>query len=82
MATKPVLSKIMLIEIERRSMLVRKLRLLALEFEGLSANLPTLPVKKWFDGTIENATKGICFERYDLAILLRFIADVGVSYKD
>ena len=70
----------MLDEIERRGLLVRKLRLLAVEAEGLTASLPTLPVQKWFDGTVEDATKDVYFENYDLAKLLQFIADVGVSH--
>ncbi len=72
----------MLEKIERRGLLVRKLRLLVVEAEGLAASLPTLPVAKWLDGTIEDATKDVYFEDYDLAKLLRFIADVGVSYED
>ncbi len=72
----------MLDEIERRGLLVRKLRLLAVEAEGLAASLPTLPVENWFDGTVEDATKDVYFENYDLAKLLQFIADVGVSYED
>jgi hypothetical protein len=69
-------------EIERRGLLVRKLRLLAVEAEGLTASLPTLPVEKWFDGTVEDATKDVYFENHDLAKLLQFIADVGVSHED
>jgi len=72
----------MLEEIERRGLLVRKLRLLAVEAESLTASLPTLPVEKWFDGTVEDATKDVYFKDYDLAKLLQFIADVGVSYED
>ena len=67
-------------EIERRGLIVRKLRILAVEAEGLTASLPTLPVQKWFDGTVEDATKDVYFENYDLAKLLQFIADVGVSH--
>jgi len=69
-------------EIEKRRLLVRKLRLLAVEAKGLTAFLPTLPVENWFDGTVEDATKDVYFENYDLAKLLQFIADVGVSYED
>ena len=72
----------MLNEIERRGLLVRKLRLLAVEAAGLTAFLPTLPIEKWFDGTVEDATKDVYFENYDLAKLLQFIADVGVSHGD
>lgn len=32
-------------EVERRGLLVRKLRILAVEAEGLTASLPTLPVE-------------------------------------
>jgi hypothetical protein len=69
-------------EIQRRSQIVHKLRRLAIEAEGLTAALPTLPVKQWLDGTMADATKDVFFENHDLAGLLRFIADVGVSYED
>jgi hypothetical protein len=69
-------------EIQRRSQIVQKLRKLAIEAEDLTATLPTLPVKQWLDGTVADATKDVFFENHDLAKLLRFIADVGVSYED
>ena len=66
-------------EIQRRGQIVQKLRRLAIEAEGLTAALPTLPVKKWLDGTVKDATNDVYFENHDLTKLLRFIADVGVS---
>jgi hypothetical protein len=69
-------------EIQRRSQIVQKLRKLAIEAEGLTVVLPNLPVKQWLDGTVADATKDVFFENHDLARLLRFIADVGVSYED
>ena len=69
-------------EIQRREHIVHKLRRLAVEAEGLTAALPTLPVKNWLDGTVADATKDVYFEDYDLAKLLRFIADVGVNQGD
>ena len=69
-------------EIQRRGQIVQKLRRLAIEAEGLTAALPTLPAKQWLDGTVADATKDVFFENHDLAELLRFIADVGVSYED
>lgn len=69
-------------EIQRRSQIVHKLRRLAIEAEGLTAALPTLAVKQWLDGSVADATKDVFFEDHDLAGLLRFIADVGVSYED
>ena len=69
-------------EARRRSYLTDKLRRLSVEAEGLKASLPTLPLEKWFDGTIQDATIDVFFEEYDLAKLLRFIADVGVSIED
>lgn len=69
-------------EIERRGLIVRKLRILAVEVEGLTASLPTLPIENWLDGTVQDATKDIYFEDYDLAKLLQFITDVGVSHGD
>ena len=77
---KPV--KDALDEIQRRGQVVHKLRKLAVEAEGLTAALPTLPVKQWLDGTVADATKDVFFEDHDLAGLLMFIADVGVSYED
>jgi len=77
---KPV--KDALDEIQRRTQIVQKLRRLAIEAEGLTAALPTLPVKQWLDGMVADATKDVFFENHDLAKLLRFIADVGVSYED
>ena len=68
--------------IQRRGQIVQKLRRLAIEAEGLTATLPTLPVKQWLDGTVADATKDVFFENHDLAGLLRFIADVGVGYED
>jgi hypothetical protein len=69
-------------EMQRRSQIVQKLRKLAIEAEGLTAALPTLPVKQWLDGTVADATRDVFFENHDLDKLLRFIADVGVSYED
>ena len=69
-------------EIQRRSQVTAKLRKLAIEAEGLTGALPTLPVKQWLDGSVTDATKDMFFENHDLAGLLRFIADVGVSYED
>lgn len=77
---KPV--KNALDEIQRRGQIVHKLRRLAIEAEGLTAALPTLAVKQWLDGTVADTTKDVFFENHDLAKLLRFIADVGVSYED
>ena len=69
-------------EVQLRSYLTDKLRRLSVEAEGLKASLPTLPLEKWFDGTIQDATIDVFFKEYDLAKLLRFIADVGVSIED
>ncbi len=78
----PQLSNGIFEEVRRKSYLTEKLRRLSIEAEGLKASLPTLPLEKWFDGTIEDATIDVFFEEYDLAKLLRFIADVGVSIED
>jgi hypothetical protein len=66
-------------ELQRREMIVRKLRRLAVEAQGLKASLPTLPVAKWFDGTFHDATVDVYFQEHDLSQLLQFLADVGVS---
>ena len=66
-------------EIERRKYLTEKLRRLAIEAEGLKMSLPILPLEKWFDGTFRDSTIDVFFEEYDMAKVLRFIADVGVG---
>jgi len=66
-------------ELQRREMIVRKLRRLAVEAQGLKASLPTLPVTRWFDGTFQDATVDVYFAEHNLSQLLQFIADVGVS---
>jgi len=66
-------------EIQRRGQIVQKLRRLAIDAEGLTAALPTLPVKQWLDGTVADATVDVYFEDHDLAKFLQFVADVGVS---
>ena len=69
-------------EVQRRGRIVRTLRRLAIESEGLTAALPALPVKQWLDGRVADVTKDVFFENHDLARLLQFIVDVGVSVED
>jgi hypothetical protein len=69
-------------QLNRRHQIVQQLRVLAVKSHGLTAALPTLPVVKWLDGSVTDATKDVYFEEYDLEKLLRFIADVGVSLED
>ena len=69
-------------QLKRRHQIVQQLRALAVKSHGLTASLPTLPVSKWLDGSVTDATKDVYFEEYDLKKLLRFIADVGVSLED
>ena len=69
-------------EVRKRDFLAQSLRRMAVEAEGLKASLPRLPVRKWLDGTVNDTTVEVFFEEYDLAKLLRFIADVGVSIED
>ena len=66
-------------EVERRRCLTKKLRRLSVEAEGLKMSLPKLPLEKWFNGTFQDSTIDIFFEEYDMAKVLRFIADVGVE---
>ena len=66
-------------EVEKRRYLTEKLRRLAIEAEGLKMSLPKLPPEKWFDDTFQDETIDIFFEEYDMAEVLRFIADVGVE---
>jgi len=67
---------------QRRPAILEKLRRLALEAGGLTASLPTLPVGRWLDGTVNDSAVDVEFREYDLSALLRFIADVGVSHDD
>lgn len=66
-------------EVQRRGQIVHKLRKLAIEAEGVTVSLPMLPVKQWLDGTVADATIDVYFEDHNLAKLLQFVADVGVS---
>ena len=66
-------------DVQRKRYLTEKLRRLSIEAEGLNVSLPTLPLEKWFDGTIQDSTIDVFFEEYELAKLLRFIADVGID---
>lgn len=63
----PVTPEDQMDDIQWREFITTKLRLLAIEAEGLTADLSTLPAAQWLDQTC------------DLAKLLRYIADVGVS---
>ena len=69
-------------KVQRRQLILQKLRRLAVEAEGLTASLPTMPVDKWLDGTVADVTVDVQFKEYDLSGLLRFIADVGVNQDD
>lgn len=69
-------------EISRRRWLVQKLLRLAVEAEGLTVSLPTMPVKQWLDGTVADAKVDVCFEGHDLSALLQFLADIGINCGD
>ena len=69
-------------EISRRRWMVQKVRRLAVEAEGLTVSLPTMPVKQWLDGTVADATVDVYFEDHDLSAFLQFVADVGISHGD
>jgi hypothetical protein len=66
-------------KVKRQSSICKKLRRMAVEAKDLKVSLPTLPVKNWFDGTIQNPDVEVCFEEYDLAKLLQYIVDVGLD---
>jgi hypothetical protein len=66
-------------EIQRRDFIAARLCLLAIEASGLTAELPILPIAQWLDGTVADATGDVDFKEYDLAKLLRYVANVGVS---
>jgi hypothetical protein len=63
----------------QRCQIARKLERLALQAEDMTVALPTLPVARWLDGTFANAKVDVSFEKCDLARLLQFLADCGVS---
>ncbi len=63
----------------KRCQVARKLERLAIQAEDLTVTLPTLPVAQWLDGTFQDAKVDVSFETSDLARLLQFIADYGVS---
>jgi hypothetical protein len=64
-------------------MLSNKLRRLAIEAEGILISLPENSITEWFDGTYHDANIDMHFEEVDLARLLEFIVEVGVSeYSD
>ena len=63
----------------RRCQIARKLERLAIQAEDLTVTVPTLPVAQWLDGTFQDAKVEVSFEKCDLARLLQFIADYGVS---
>jgi hypothetical protein len=65
----------------RRELIGRKLHRLAIEAEGLTASVPTLNLKDWLDGPSEDSTAHVAREEYDLAMLLRFIANTCLSHK-
>ena len=68
-------------ELQMRELIAAKLRHLAVEARGLKADLPAVPVEKWLDGTVIDAGADVYCQQYDLAKLLRYIADVGISCK-
>ena len=63
----------------RRCQISRKLERLAIQAEDLTVTLPALPVAKWFDGTFEDAKVDVPMEECNLARLLQFLSDYGVS---
>jgi hypothetical protein len=63
----------------RRCQIARKLERLAIQAQDLTVTLPTLPVAQWLDGTFEDAKADVSFAKCDLARLLQFLADFGVS---
>lgn len=65
----------------KRCELARKLERLAIQAEDMTVTLPTLPVAQWLDGTFQDAAVDVSFEKCDLAKLLQFLADFGVSER-
>lgn len=63
----------------KRCQIARKLERLAIQAEDMTVTLPTLPVGQWLDGTFQKAQVDVEFQKCDLARLLQFIADFGVS---
>lgn len=67
-------------EAQRREIVAQKLTRLAIESEGILIPLPQNTITQWFDGTYQDATIDMQFDEVDLAKLLKFIVEVGVSY--
>ena len=63
----------------RRCQIARKLERLAIQAQDMTVTLPALPVAQWLDGTFESAKADVSCEKCDLAGLLQFLADYGVS---
>jgi len=68
-------------ELQMRELIAAKLWLLAVEAQGLKADMPAVPVEKWLDGTAAGEGADVYCQQYDLAKLLRYISDIGVSCK-
>ncbi|HBG27650.1 MAG: hypothetical protein A2Y10_10390 [Planctomycetes bacterium GWF2_41_51] len=66
-------------KVKRQSSICKKLRRMSIEAKDIKVSLPTLPLKNWFDGTIQNPETEVFFEEYDLAKLLQYIADIGLD---
>ena len=66
-------------ELQRRQIIVEKLRKLAMESEGILIQLPKNPINQWFDGTYQDSIIDMEFEELDLSKLLEFIEEVGVN---
>ena len=68
-----------LAETLRRCQIARKLERLAVEAEDLTITVPMLPVGQWQGSAFQKAQVDVSFEECDLARLLQFLADYGVS---
>jgi len=68
-----------LAETLKRCQTARKLERLAIQAEDMTVTLPVLPAGRWLDGTFQNATTDVSFEKCNLAQLLQFLADYGVG---
>ncbi|HBG27919.1 MAG: hypothetical protein A2Y10_16490 [Planctomycetes bacterium GWF2_41_51] len=66
-------------KVKRQSSICKKMRRMVIEANDLKVSLPTLPVKNWFDGTIQNPDAEVFFEEYDLSKLLQYIVDIGLD---
>jgi hypothetical protein len=66
-------------EAQRHEIIAQKLRRLAVQAEGILIPLPKNPIAQWVVGTYQDTSIDMQFEDVDLAQLLKFIVEVGMT---